>query len=146
MIAYENAQTGYLVIGLLIVGLLMALSTLSLEYIGLHQYLVIVALIIALVLFYKLTVRVDRGIITCSFGQGVISKRILVKELTGCRVVRTHWYEGIGIRLTTRGWMYNIGGNQAVELTYKSGKKFIIGSNEAETLCEVIEEEIQRFQ
>ncbi len=143
-IAYENSQTGYIIIAVIVIALLVILSTLSLEQIALHQYLIIVTLVIGLVLFYKLTVRVDRGIITCSFGQGMISKRILAKELSSCQVVKTHWYEGQGIRLTSRGWMYNVGGTKAVELTYKSGKKFLIGSNEAETLCEVITEEIQR--
>ena len=145
MTAYSSSQTGWLIIALLAAGFIAVFSTLSLEAITTTQYAVLMALIIASVFFYKLTVVVDRGVIVVSFGQGMISRTIRVRDLASCRVVKVPWYWGFGIRLTPSGWMYNVVGTRAVEVTYKSGKKFIIGSSEAETLCEVIEDEMKEY-
>ncbi|HPN36328.1 MAG TPA: hypothetical protein PK843_17620 [bacterium] len=145
MIAYRNSQTGYLIISLLVIGIIATLASTTLETIGLVHYMALLLLIMALVMFYKLTVVVERGVIVCSFGQGVFSKTIRVREIAGCRVIRVPWHYGWGIRLTPAGWMYNIAGTEVVEITYKSGKKFLIGSNEAESLREAIEDEMKKF-
>ncbi len=145
MIAYRNSQVGYLIIAVLVVLFVAVLAFTPLEAIGLPHYMLLVGLIMALVIFYKLNVAVDHGVIVCSFGQGMISKTIRVAELAGCQVIRVPWYYGWGIRFTPRGWMYNIAGTQAVEVTYKSGKKFIIGSGEADVLCEVIQDEMKKY-
>ena len=44
----------------------------------------------------------------------------------------------MGIRLTRHGWMWNISGLDAVELEYKDGKKFRIGTNQPQKLCQAI--------
>ena len=63
-------------------------------------------------LFYGLTVEVNRDIVRLYFG--------------------------FGIRLTQHGWMWNISGLDAVELTYHNGKKFRIGTDEPEALLEAL--------
>lgn len=145
MIAYRNSQTGWFIIAILAVAFIFTFSTLSLDKISLSQYIVLLALIVALVLFYKLNVVVDRGVIVVSFGQGMISKNIRVRDISSCRVVKVPWYFGFGIRFTPSGWLYNFSGSNAVEITNKSGKKFLIGSNEADVLCEAIQDEMKRF-
>jgi len=145
MIAYRNSQMGYLIIAALVAGIILTLATTSLETIGLTHYMIVLVLIMVLVMFYKLNVVVDRGVIVCSFGQGLFSKTIRARDLADCQVITVPWYYGWGIRLTPKGWMYNIAGTQAVELSFKTGKKFIIGSNEAESLCEAIQDEMKKF-
>lgn len=145
MIAYRNSQTGWLITLLLAAGFIYTLSTLSLDAVTTGQYIVLLVLIVAGVLFYKLNVVVERGVIVVSFGQGMISKSIRARDLAGCCVVKVPWYYGFGIRLTPSGWLYNVSGSNAVELTYRSGKKFIIGSNEADVLCETIQDEISKY-
>jgi len=145
MIAYRNSQMGYLIIALVVAAMILIFAVTPIEEIGLGHYLLLLGLIISLVLFYKLNVVVDHGVIVCSFGQGMISKTIRVAELSSCRVVKVPWYYGWGIRLTPKGWMYNVSGAEAVEVTYKSGKRFTIGSNEAESLCEAIQDEIKKY-
>ena len=51
---------------------------------------------------------------------------------------RNSWWYGWGIRLTPHGWMWNISGLDAVELTYRNGKKFRIGTDELEMLLGVL--------
>ena len=45
-------------------------------------------------------------------------------------IVETRWFYGWGIRLTSRGWLWNTSGFDAVELTYLNGKRFIIGKDD----------------
>ena len=52
--------------------------------------------------------------------------------------VRNRWWWGFGIRWTPHGWMWNISGLDAVELTYHNGKKFRIGTDEPEALLEAL--------
>jgi len=55
-----------------------------------------------------------------------------------CIVVRNRWWYGWGIRWTPRGWLYNVSGLAAVELTLTDGRRLRIGIDEPERLCEAI--------
>jgi hypothetical protein len=54
-------------------------------------------------------------------------------------VVRNRWYYGWGIRITPRGWLYNVSGLDAVELALKNGKCVRIGSDEPHALARAID-------
>jgi hypothetical protein len=58
---------------------------------------------------------------------------LLFSSLT-IEVTRTRVIEGRGIHLTSRGWLYNVSGFQAVEIHLKRGKRFLLGSDEPEKL------------
>jgi hypothetical protein len=70
-------------------------------------------------------VRVTPEAITISFGIGIIKKKKLIREINSVASVKNPWYYGWGIRLIPNGWLYNISGSDAVELTF-SNKKTII--------------------
>jgi hypothetical protein len=59
-----------------------------------------------------------------------------------CRVcgelARSNWREGWGIRVTSRGMLYNVSGTGAVEVRLRSGERFRLGSDEPETLLRAI--------
>ena len=74
-----------------------------------------------LVLFGSLTVEVGREAVRVAFGPGVIHRTIPLERIAGARPVPTRWFYGWGIRLTPRGWMWNVSGLQAVELEYVDG-------------------------
>ena len=100
-------------------------------------------LTILLVLFGTLTVEINEEQIRCYFGPGVIHKEFKLDEVTDTRIVIYPWYYGWGIRLTPAGWMYNVSGLKAVELSLASGKKFWIGTDEPEQLADAIHSAIQ---
>jgi hypothetical protein len=52
--------------------------------------------------------------------------------------VRNKWWYGWGIRLTPHGWLFNVGGLDAVELELASGRKFRIGTDEPQGLLNAI--------
>ncbi len=43
-----------------------------------------------------------------------------------------------GIHLTPEGWLYNVSGFRAVAVRLKSGKRFLLGTDEPERLCQAI--------
>ena len=92
-----------------------------------------------LALFSTLTVRVADGWLHCQFGIGLIRRRIRLSDVQHAEAVRNRWWYGWGIRLTRHGWLWNVSGLDAVELTYRSGKKFRVGTDEPDRLLKAIQ-------
>jgi len=86
-------------------------------------------LMVCLVLFHSLTIEIREGWLVCFFGPGLIRRRFRLENVVDACHVRVHWYDGFGVRLTARGWMYNVAGLDAVEISLKSGKRFRMGTN-----------------
>ena len=93
----------------------------------------------ALGLFSTLRVTVDAENVTAAFTGGLLSHRVALDEVDAAAVVAVPWHRGWGIRKTRRGWMYNVSGRGAVELTLPEGRTFTIGSDEPEALLAAIE-------
>ena len=98
---------------------------------------------ILLILFGTLTVEITDTEISCRFGPGLIHKEFPLDEITGARIVTNPWYYGWGIRWTPHGWMYNVSGLQAVELSLASGEKFRIGTDQPEELAAAVQTAIK---
>jgi len=99
---------------------------------------VLTLLIVVAMLFCTLTVRIGDGEVECRFGPGLIRKHIPIAAIRGTRTVRTHWYQGWGIRLTSDGWLFNVSGLDAVELELADGKRLRIGTDEPQALAAAI--------
>lgn len=91
------------------------------------------------ILFYRLKTEISEDSIVLSFGIGLIKKRISLNSISSAKVVRNHWIYGWGIRFIGKGWMWNIWGLNAVELSMKGKKSvFRIGSQKQDELCDFI--------
>jgi len=89
------------------------------------------------------TVSVDQDYVRMRFGPSVWMKKFRLEQITGCRPVKDDWINGWGIHYIGKHcWLYNIAGLDAVEITFKSGKKVRIGTDESEKLAQIIEEAI----
>jgi hypothetical protein len=86
-------------------------------------------------LFGSLTVTVTETELRWAFGSGLIRKRVPLAEIAAVEVARTSFWEGWGIHRTRRGWLYNVSGFGAVAIRLKSGKQFLVGSDEPEKLA-----------
>jgi len=75
--------------------------------------------------FYKLKIILDDKVLELSFGIGLIKKKFLLSEIASAKDVRNKWYYGWGIRFRQNGWLYNIHGLSAVEITFKNKKNFV---------------------
>ncbi len=59
-------------------------------------------------------------------------------EIIGAIPTKTAPVSGWGIRITTRGWLYNVSGRNAVIVATSDGKQFLVGSDEAVALADAI--------
>jgi hypothetical protein len=90
-------------------------------------------------MFRSLTVEVTEREIRCRFAAGPVRKTIPLAQVRAARAVRNPWWYGWGVRLTPRGWMYNISGLDAVEVELRDGRRFRIGTDEPQALARAIE-------
>lgn len=106
---------------------------------------VIAVLAVVLLLFDRLTIGVGSGELAWRFGYlGWPRWRLPLTEIVSATVTRTAWLEGWGIRLTRRGWLYNVSGLDAVLILRRDGKTLLLGSDEAPRLARAINEAVAR--
>lgn len=90
-------------------------------------------------LFSTLTVVVDEEELRFYFGPGFWTRRISLADIRRVETVRNRALYGWGIRYTFHGWLYNVSGLQAVELTVAGEGQIRIGTDEPETLKAVLD-------
>jgi len=144
-IQYKHTQIVWLTLYTLGGGLVFCLILLVLQVFnpgmkGFNPALFMLAgiLAVSLLLFYKLTITIDRTCINIRFGTGIIRKTFILKDIAGLLTVKNHWYYGWGIHHTPCGWLYNVSGLHAVEITTKSGRKYRLGTDEPDALEKAI--------
>lgn len=140
---YKHTQIGYLINTLLIVPLLILFFTVNTTEFSQILPIIFFASLIALVLFHSLTIEINKIRLIIKFGFGIINKKIILKDIKSCRIVKNPWYYGWGIRITPHGWLYNISGLSAVEIQIKNGKKYRIGTDEPKKLEHAITQSIK---
>lgn len=97
---------------------------------------------VVILMMSSLTVTINEQTIRIRFGPGVFWKTYPLADIADCRHVRNGWWWGWGIRWYVRGWLYNIDGLDAVEISFKNGKKVRIGTDEPEVLSAAIHDAI----
>ncbi len=105
---------------------------------------VFVFLIALVVLFGWLSVAVDETAIHLAFGAGLVRRTISIQQVALAEPVRNRWWWGWGIRWTGGGWMWNVSGLDAVEVTYRDSKRFRIGAADPSGLAAAITQAITK--
>jgi hypothetical protein len=139
---YAHTQRSPLLLLVLVVagaGTLASLAFPGARAIPFGARLTIVAAAVAMALsgmvFTTLTIRVDGERLSWQFGGGLVRKSVALAEIASAEPTRTSWVEGWGIHLTTRGWLYNVSGRDAVLVTLRDGKRFLLGTDEPAVLA-----------
>ncbi|MDQ7007132.1 MAG: PH domain-containing protein [Acidobacteriota bacterium] len=94
-------------------------------------------------LFGWLTVTVDGSAVTARYGLGMIRRRFPLERIQAVRTVRNHWWYGFGMRLAPPGWMCDVRGLDAVELTLEGERKFRIGTDHPAELRDAIRRAVE---
>lgn len=94
----------------------------------------------AAALLTSLTVVVDDEAVRWRFGPGLVRRSVPLDEVAAVAVVRPSPLHGWGIRWIPRGWLYRVGGLDAVELRLHSGRRVVIGTDDPEGLRAAVEE------
>lgn len=131
MTRYKRTQIGYLMLTFIAIGILLVLNYFYLsDKTNPFLLIILAALAVSLLLFSILTVEVDGEEVSVRFGVGLIRKRFPLSEIESHSAVRNPWYYGWGLRRTPIGWLYNVSGLEAVEITMKDGRKVRIGTDD----------------
>jgi len=89
-------------------------------------------------MFSSLTIRItDRALHWC-FGPGIFRKTLSLADIRTVEVTRTRLLDGWGIHKTSRGWLYNVSGFDAVHITLYSGRGVLLGTDEPDRLRNAI--------
>ncbi|MBP0015052.1 MAG: hypothetical protein J7545_04070 [Roseofilum sp. SBFL] len=139
---YKHTQIGTIILVLLAALLPLVFFYLSKGFLGVGAS-VLIGILILTILLSTLTVTITSERIKCSFGVGLIHKSFPLSNITNTVIVKNPWYYGWGIRLTPRGWMFNISGLDAVEIEFNSQSYFRIGTDEPQALKSAIDEAIE---
>jgi hypothetical protein len=98
---------------------------------------------IVALLFGSLTTEIADGELRCRFGIGLVRKRFPLRNIVRVEPVRNSWIWGWGIRYTPHGWLFNVSGLDAVELSLTSGRRVRIGTDEPDALARAIRQSIE---
>lgn len=87
----------------------------------------------------RLTVTLYRDELVWQFGWlGWPRFRAPLADIQRAEACRSSWREGWGIRYSADGMLYNISGLDAVRITRRDGRRFRIGTNDAEGLVRAL--------
>jgi len=134
---YKHTQIGTVILVLLVLIVPMVIWSMINRWAWIGGLTGLGLLLIA-ILFGSLTVEVTGEKIACWFGPGLIRKEFALEDVVEVKTIRYPWYYGWGIRLTPKGWMFNVSGLDAVEISLRSGKHFLIGTDEPNRLASAI--------
>ena len=98
-------------------------------------FLMIAALQLA---FYQLTTIVTESTLTVRYGVGLLAFRFPLSEITQITERSVPWYAGYGIRWVGNAWLFNVSGNDAIEVTFASGRKVWVGTDDPNGLAAIL--------
>ena len=107
-------------------------------------FLMIAALQLA---FYQLTTIVTESTLTVRYGIGLLAFRFPLSEITQITERSVPWYAGYGIRWVGDAWLFKVSGNDAIEVTFASGRKVWVGTDDPDGLGAILRlrmEELRR--
>jgi hypothetical protein len=139
---YRHTQIGYVMIAALLAGAIAPLAAVTVQPLRVAMACLTGLLLLCLVLFPTLTTRVTQDSLYCHFGFGLIHRTIRLSDLTAVSVVRNRWLSGWGLRLTPSGWLWNVSGFDAVELLFRDGRRFRIGTDQPQALCAALQSQL----
>jgi len=103
----------------------------------------ILTFIVSFLVFFKMTIIIDDTHLTFSMGIGLVRKSYPLSEIASCKPVTNSVLSGVGIHITSSGWLYNVSGKYAIELTFKSsGRRIRIGTDKPDEIAEAVTKQI----
>ena len=145
---YQHKQTGTVVLGCIGLAAAVMAGVLAVLPPGeLAPRLILIGALIAFaavaLCFGSLTVQVSRDELNVAFGPGLVRKSYLIADITEVSAVRNKWWYGWGVRYTPHGWLYNVSGLDAVQISLRNGRKYRVDTDQPQLLAEAIDKAIK---
>jgi hypothetical protein len=134
---YRHRQIGWTIIIVLGLATLFAAAA-GLETLRPGLLLIVAVTILTGLLFSSLTIEVTESELVWFFGPGFLKRRVARSEIAFAVTARNKWWWGWGVHLTSQGWLYNVDGLEAVEITQKDGESFRLGTDEPQALARAL--------
>jgi hypothetical protein len=140
---YRHTQTAYALTGTVLLLALLSLGALILA--APATGVATVAVLVLLVgfgcaaVFSSMSIAVEHERLVWCFGFGLLRKSVALAEIARVERTRTSPLEGWGIHWTRRGWLYNVSGFDAVWIQLRTGKQFLLGTDQPEQLVQAME-------
>jgi len=127
-------------------GILASNGAVGIIPLGVRLTLIVVSviMIVSALTFTSLTITVRDGQLSWWFGRGIVKKTVPLGDVASAVPTTTSLLNGVGIHLTSRGWLYNVEGHNAVYVTLRSGRTFLLGTDEPSSLAHAIMTAAQR--
>ena len=135
MIRYEHTQRGTVILAVLLVGAAICIALATLK--SAPPFVVPMVFGVSVVcayMFSSLTIQITGRTLRWYFGPGLFRKQISLSDIQGAEVTRTRLIHGWGIHHTSKGWLYNVSGFDAVAVRLDAGKDVLLGTDEPERL------------
>lgn len=146
---YRHVQTGWA--GLIALGIgfiVMVAAFASIKRVNFPPGLfvsVALVFILSVCVFGKLVTEINSHEFSARFGVlGWPNKIVSLDEIAGVLPTRLSWLVGWGIRITTRGVVFNVSGRGAIIVGLNNGKQFLIGTDEPQILADAINQSLGR--
>ncbi|NLF38566.1 hypothetical protein GX586_03930 [bacterium] len=139
--SYAHTQRGTVILTALAGGAVVCLAIMLIKDVpGFAPFIVAGIMAVTGVMFSTLTIEIAGDSLRWRFGPGLIRFREPLGGIARAEPTRTSFWCGWGIHLTLRGWLYNVSGFDAVLVTRKNGRTFLLGTDEPEKLSAAINE------
>ena len=92
-------------------------------------------------MFYKITIYIDKNKIIAVFGIGLLKREFLINDINFNTIenVKFNALTGIGLRLTSKGWLWNVKVGDAIYFKNKKGDKtFLVGTDDYKEISETL--------
>ena len=132
---YKETEINYSLIIILLV--ISAFIIFSPELADLIIIILSINLLVTL-LFFSLTIVIDEQKLRWYFGFGIISKDVELSQIVETSAYKTKWYQGIGIRMLSDGWLYNASVGQAIKITLADRKNIYLGCKNVDALQQAL--------
>ncbi|MCF2847891.1 hypothetical protein NH514_12325 [Pseudoalteromonas sp. ACER1] len=132
---YKETEINYSLIIILLV--ISAFIIFSPELADLKIIILSINLLVTL-LFFSLTIVIDEQKLRWYFGFGIISKDVELSQIVENSAYKTKWYQGIGIRMLSDGWLYNASVGQAIKITLADRKNIYLGCKNVDALQQAL--------
>lgn len=103
--------------------------------------------LIVTLIFSTLRIRITEDEIQASFGLNIFRQTMKIKNIDWeqIEITKTSLLQGIGLRFTSKGTLFNTNFGKAIHIKSKQGKTFYVGTKNAEDIKDILLKKLKKL-